>query len=135
MVLVKKTESHSCLMTGQEERDEKWNTNLISTLKPTFYFAGDKALAQFVWAGCGFSVLGVTQNQTGHGPEQPAPVTLLWALCTESSPEVSSNLSWSGTLWNSESCLFFYLNPCKGVTSSVMVLPAVTTTGSLQQLL
>lgn len=51
--------------------------NVISTLKPTFYLEGGKALEQFVWAGCGFSVLGVPQNQTRHGPEQSAPVTLL----------------------------------------------------------
>lgn len=51
-------------------------------MKPVFYLEGGKALEQFVWAGCGFSVLGVTQNQTGHGPEQLAPVILLRALWT-----------------------------------------------------
>lgn len=51
--------------------------NFISALKEAFYFEGGKALQQFVWAGCRFSVLGVAQNQTGRGPEQPAPVPLL----------------------------------------------------------
>lgn len=46
-------------------------------MKAMFYLEGGNALEQFVWAGRGFSVLGVTQSQTGHGPEQPAPVTLL----------------------------------------------------------
>lgn len=86
----------SLLSNDRRRRNE--SQNFISTLKPTFYFEGDKALQQFVWAGCGFSVLGVTQIQTGQGPEQPAPVLLLWALWTQWYPEMSSNLSCSVTL-------------------------------------
>jgi len=27
---------------------------------------------QVAWAGCGVAMLGVIQNLTGHGPEQPS---------------------------------------------------------------
>ena len=76
-------------------------------------------MAQVAQGGCGVSLLGDTQNLSGHGPGQPAPCGPTWAEgWTGWLPEVPANLkcsiilqSWSGSCCLENSWLFdFWLS-------------------------
>lgn len=96
--------------------------NFLKTLNTTFYSEGGKTSEQVVWAGFGISVLGDIQNQTGHGPEQPASVTKHRGLADL---QRSLPISAIFLLCEIQTVVYFY-NTWKDVKYYVILLPIAT---------